>query len=340
MDIFEIKKQIQKGDIAPIYVVYGTQKLLMEELVDEIKKKLLDETNAEFNMDIYNLEEQPLEYAIEAAETFPFMSEHRLVIAKEANFLSAAKSTSKVEHNIDSLERYLEEPVDFSVLILLIHQEKLDERKKIVKQLKKKAVLCQASSLPHAQMLRFVQERVDHQQVTIEEEAANLLLQFVGENLLLLANEINKMSSYVGKNGQITSDVVHQLIAKTIEQDVFSLVDHVMNLRIAEADQALQELLKRKEEPIKILALLARQIRIILRVKELDRLGYTGNQMAQQLKVHPYACKVAAQQGKRFSSHDLLQMLHQLAEMDYQMKSGQMDKELALQLFLLQLNTA
>jgi DNA polymerase-3 subunit delta len=335
MDIQEETKKIEQGEIAPIYVLYGTQKFLMDQFIEKLSKQVLEEASMDFNYETFDLNEAPIELAVEAAETLPFMGEKRLIVASPAHFLTGVKGSNKIQHDTESLERYLESPVDFSVLVLIVEQDKLDERKKIVKDLKKKAIMCACVSLGAQQLHTWLQARAAIYDVQIEEDAAGLLCQFVGENMQMLSKEIEKMAQYVGKSGVITTTVVHELISKTIEQDVFALVDDVVHARIAKAYSSLQELVKRNEEPIKILFLLARQFRIIYKAKELDRKGYTGGEMARQIGVHPYVCKLAVQQGKRFSEEKLTQILDQLAEMDYNIKIGKLDKVLALELFLL-----
>jgi DNA polymerase-3 subunit delta len=101
-----------------------------------------------------------------------------------------------------------------------------------------------------------------------------------------------------------------------------------------EAFSILHDLLKQNEEPIRLLALLARQFRIIFQVKQLKDSGYTQGEMAKRLRLHPYAVKVALGQAKAFEKPELLRILNEMAEADYAMKTGRMDKKLALELCL------
>ncbi|TGV00104.1 DNA polymerase III subunit delta, partial [Mesorhizobium sp. M00.F.Ca.ET.186.01.1.1] len=87
-------------------------------------------------------------------------------------------------------------------------------------------------------------------------------------------------------------------------------------------------------EPIKLIALLARQFRMLLHVKQLAPRGYSQQQMAGMIKMHPYAVKKAMEQARHFSEDSLKKLLHILAEEDFRMKSGQVDKRLALELFV------
>nr|WP_051541406.1 DNA polymerase III subunit delta [Caldalkalibacillus mannanilyticus] len=266
MHISEAIKKIKKGQIAPVYVFYGTQKFLMDEAVQEISKQILDEETIDFNYETFDLQEQFLDEAVEAAQTFPFLGEKRLIVATDALFLTGSKG-NKLEHNLETLEAYVDSPADFSVLVLMVQQEKLDERKKIVKLLKQKGQLCSCSPLQQNELVSWVSDTAKQQQVSIEETAGAMLVQYIGNHMQLLSKEIEKMAQYVGRGNRIDLTVVNELVSKNIEQDVFSLVDHVVHYRTAEAFDTLHELLKRNEEPIKILALLARQFRLIFKAR-------------------------------------------------------------------------
>lgn len=337
MDVNQVLKKVRKGDIAPVYVLYGTQTFLMDELVEEIKRQTLVESDIDFNYEHFDLNEQPLGQVIEAAETFPFLGSKRLVVASNSFFLTAAKVQQKEEHNLDSLEQYLDSPADFSILVLKVEQDKLDERKKIVKKLKQAAQLCSCTALNEERLVPWLKASCQELSVQMEQEAAELLIQFVGQDMSMLYNEIKKMAQYVGKQGIITIETVRHLISKSIEQDVFALVEQVVYLRMEEAFATLHELLKRREEPIKIVILLARQFRMLYKVKDLARQGYSSSQMSAQLRVPPFVCRLVERQSKRFSEAQLRHILDLIAETDYAIKMGRMDKILALELLLLRI---
>lgn len=333
-------KKIKAGQIAPIHVLYGSQKFLMDQYIQELGKHVIDEASSEFNFERYELGEHALEQVIEAAETLPFLGDKRLIIASDAYFLTGQRASSKIEHDLTALERYIQDPAAHSVLVLLVFQDKLDERKKIVKGLKKTAQLVSCQTLKEQELVPWLIKRSKQYEASITEGAAALLVQFAGSHLQMLDKELEKLAQYAGRGGSITPDTVQNLVSRTVEQDVFSLIDHVVHSRLQASFQTLQELLKRNEEPIKILFLLARQFRLILRAKEMDHKGYTQSQIAQSIGVHPYVAKLAVQQGKRFSAEQLIRIMDRLAEADYEMKMGKKDKALVLEMFFLQLQGA
>jgi DNA polymerase-3 subunit delta len=115
------------------------------------------------------------------------------------------------------------------------------------------------------------------------------------------------------------------------------LIEKVIRKDRTRAMQIFYDLLKANEEPIKILSLLINQFRLILQVKELSVLGYGQQQIAGNLKVHPFRVKLAMQQAQLFQASELTSIMNQLGDADYEMKTGKKEKQLLLELFLLKL---
>ncbi|WP_453994853.1 DNA polymerase III subunit delta [Bacillus nitroreducens] len=333
----ELWKKIKKKQFAPIYLLHGTESFLIQETKDLLISYSMNDNEKDFNLSVFDLEETPVEVALADAETLPFMGERRLVILQNPHFLTAVKNKEKVEHNLSVLENYLNSPAPFTILALTAPYEKLDERKKIVKQLKAKAEVLTVNTLSEKDLHKWITDRAMQHQVTISSSAIQDLLQVAGTNLMNITQEIDKMCLYLGINGEITEDTVKLLVPRSLEQNIFSLIDKVVNRKLEEALRIFYDLLQNNEEPIKILSLLATQFRLIYHVKELSRQGYGQQQIAGNLKVHPFRVKLASGQANLFTQEELLKIMDQLAEADYELKNGKMDKQLILELFIMKL---
>ncbi|MFJ7679273.1 DNA polymerase III subunit delta [Peribacillus sp. NPDC097284] len=333
--VLDVWKNIKKGQFAPVYLVYGTEAYLINETKQLLIEHVLHEDEMDFNFSQFDLEETPVETALEDVETLPFIGERRLVFMQNPFFLTAEKSKSKVEHNVKRLEAYLSDPVPYSIVVLTAPYEKLDERKKITKELKRKAVLIEAKKLGDRELKVWVKERVAEYQVQIDDQATELLLELAGTNLMMLTNELDKMALYVEDEKRISTEVVEKLVAKSLEQNIFTLVDSVLQRKMESAMTILHDLLRQNEEPIKILSVMAGQVRLMYQVKELSRQGYSQQKIAGQLRVHPYRVKLALEKTGKFQVKELLSIIDDLAEADYRMKTGQADKAITLELLLL-----
>ncbi|UCZ54477.1 DNA polymerase III subunit delta [Bacillus shivajii] len=334
MSYIDVISKIKKGNLSPVYLLFGTESFLIEDTIHRLVEVGLSEHEREFNLSKYEMTEYPVEVAVEEAYTFPFMGGRRVVILKEAYFLSNAKVQSKVEHNLKKLEEYIENPAPETIFIIHAPYEKLDERKKLSKLLKKKAEVLDGSPLDDKLLYQWVNERAKEQGVAIESAAVDQLIALTSAELMLMATELKKLAIHVGEEGAITKEVVDELVARSLEQNIFALVDGVVKRKVDVSWKIYQDLLKQKEDPIKIVSLMVRQFRILYQVKQMSQQGYSQKQIASQLKLHPYVVKLAAQQTNHFKDEELLSLLDQLANIDYEIKTGKIDKTLAVELFI------
>lgn len=337
MTVFDVWKSLKKGDIHPVYCLYGKETYLLQETVQRIRHAVVDEETKDFNLSVFDLEEEALDLAVEDAETFPFMGEKRLVVAKNPSFLTAEKKKDKMEHNLGSLEDYIAQPAPYSVFVLLAPYEKLDERKKLTKLLKKHAQMVEAKELNGRETADFIAGLAKSEGKLIEREAAEELVILCNASLSAIAQEVKKLSTYIGDRDSITLEDVKKLVARGLEQNIFELINKVVNRKRTEALQIFYDLLKQNEEPIKMMALIANQFRLLMQTKYFSQQGYGQKQIASNLKVHPFRVKLAIDQARLFSEEELKSIIEHLAVMDYEMKTGKKDKQLLLELFLLKL---
>jgi DNA polymerase III subunit delta len=340
-------KAIQKGQIKPVYVLYGLEQFLIDEFVRFVKVAVLGDKISEFTFSSYDLQEVTLEQVVEDARTPSFWGEKKLVVANHALFLtggkkaddtlaeSFAKKKKAAADKNDVLISYLEEPSLDSVLVFVVNQEKLDERKKIVKLLQEKEAILLFSPLKGRELWEWMDKRSRKFNVKLDHEAAAFIEDSQGTDLGLIASELQKMATYVGKGGTITKEVVELLGSRTLEQKIFELVNHVTELRIDRAMQVFDDLLKNKEHPLKILSVLTHQFRLILFVKILVAKGYSHQQILPIVGAkRPFQIKRAEEQSRKMKEKALRAILAYLADEDYNMKTGKIDPRLSLELFI------
>ena len=170
---------------------------------------------------------------------------------------------------------------------------------KITKLLKKTADVVEANAMQIQDVQKWIVARADEVHVHIDNAAVSLLLE-LGSNVTMLAKEMDKLTLYVGMGGEITTKLVAELVPKSVEQNVFALTEKVVK-KILQVQCNFDGLFTQQEEPIKLLALLVSQFRLLYQVKELQQRGYGQNQIASHIGVHPYRVKLAMNQTKFFS---------------------------------------
>jgi DNA polymerase III subunit delta len=328
-------KEMNAGQFRPVYVVYGKDRYRTQEFVSYLTDKLLSPEERELGIIKFDTSESAVETAVLEAETMSFFGGRKLVLVRDQSVFAAAAKEGKLQHDTDRLLAYLKQPLDSTVMVFIVHSEKLDERRKVVKVLKEADALIAFQELEGVELVRWVLRRVSGQGRSIDEPAAERLIHRMGNNLQTLSQETDKLCLHVGQGGTIESFHIDNLTVPTLEEDVFALIDACVSSRIERAIALYRQLLIRKEEPIKIAALVARQFRMMLQIKELEQRSYSQQQIASQIGVHPYAVKLAAEKARSWTPERLAKHVHGIAELDYKMKTGQIDKELGLELFFL-----
>ncbi|PRO65087.1 DNA polymerase III subunit delta [Alkalicoccus urumqiensis] len=337
MSYLERVKELKRGEIKPLYLLYGTESYLVEDITQRIIRNSLEQGEEEMNLIRLDMEETPVDLAVEEAYTFPFFGARKVVILKNAYFLTGQKRKEQVEHTVQKLADYAASPSEETVLIVQVPAEKPDERKKAVKLLRKHGAVLDASPLQESELQRWMTSRVEEEGASLGQGAAQRLLELAGTNLLVLSSELNKLAIRAG-DGPIERRHVEELTARSLEQDIFALVDAVVKQDVTTAVRIYHDLLKQKESPLKITALMVRQFRILYQVKQLMQQGYGEKMIASRLKLHPYPVKLAARQARSFESSYLLRILDELAELDFRIKTGGVEEQFGVEWFLLSRN--
>ncbi|WP_067727359.1 DNA polymerase III subunit delta [Oceanobacillus damuensis] len=335
MSYIDVMKQLKKNNIDQVYLAYGTESFFLQNIKKEVMKRVLD--GDEDNLSVYDLEETPIQEVIADAETYPFFGDRKLIIASNPGFLKAKPDKLPFEHDTSSLEMYLDSPAEYSVLVFVAAYEKIDERKKISKLLKKHAAVAVCNAVKDQDLKQWIDTLAGQQRVTIENEAYDIFETELSSNLHLLESELTKLALYVGDGGTITKEIAEQLISHTSNSSSLRLVDAVIERDLHKAISVYKDLEKMKEEPIAMIALLAFQFRTILRVKLLKQKGYSQFQMQKTIGAHPYVIKIGLAREKKFSISELEDIISKLTDADAVMKQGKMEKELAFELLLYEL---
>ena len=328
-------RKIAGGKIDPVYLLMGVEHHIFDSTIERLKKALPEIDEASIIR--FDLEETPIEVVIEEADTLPFLEDHKLIIASNASFLSGQdKKRNEVEHNLTILEEWLANPSPTATVVFIAPYEKLDGRKRITKKMREMTTVIEAMRLEGNDLLTWVQHEAKANGANITSQTAQTLVSTAGDNLLSLSTEIGKMATYLGGEGDITADVIEELVARTPEMDVFRLTDAYIAGNISRTVSIYHDLLRNGEEPIMLTSLIAGQIRLMIHVQSLRRKGYQQHQIAKTLHVHPYRVKLMLENRAIPQESRLLLILGKLADIDYKLKTTGGKRERLLELFFME----
>lgn len=319
----ELLKNLEKGNVLPIYLFCGTEKYLMEEALKKVEGMVVEPATKCFNFSLFQGSETSAEVIIDAAQSVPMMAKKRLIVVKDADKLSSAET--------ERLGRYLNDPSPSTCLILTV--EKVDMRKGFFQSLKECTV--QFDPVYENQLPQWIKRDVESKGKRITPDAAQYLIEVVGSDLLRLRSELEKAMLYAGENKEISIRDVEAVSTKSKLKTIFELTDAVGSKDTGKALKALRDLLDNGENGVYILYMVARQLRQIWKVRELMDAGLDPAAIGKELKIPPFLQKGIMGQAKRFSGRDLKEAFPRLLEADASLKSGRLNDKLVLEgLFL------
>lgn len=304
------------------YLLYGTNDYLINQEIEKLKEKNNITDN---DVTRYDYTETLIKDIIDDATLVPLFSNKKMIIVDNSTIF---ESTSKKEDTV-VLEKYLSSTNDFTILIFIDKVDKLDERKKIYKLLKdnNSVIECNTLNINNLVKEKFESYKIDSSTIT-------KFINRVGTNPYNLINEIEKLKIFKINEKVITDEDI-KFASKNIEDNIFDLINYIVNKNSEKVIDIYHNLLSRGSEPIAILVLIANQFRIILQSKLLYYKGYTEKDIASTLSIHPYRVKLAIQNSRNYSNELLIEYIDKLATLDYEIKSGEKDADTGLELFLL-----
>lgn len=293
--------------------MYGEDSFSINEKIQIWKKEFIKRYDGDTNLSELSGEDVTASEIMDAIETLPFLAEKRLVIVK--NYLSGNKADKQKE-----LATKLKEVPDTTVLVFY-EMKKPDKRLSLFKHLSKIAKVYEFKPFKGSELNKWIIDKTSKRGGRIQIMAASYLAQHVGGDLWKLSSEIDKLISYA--NGkEIQAKDIDLLTRSSAETNIFKLTDQIGNRRTQDALKTLHALLDSGEELPYVFAMIVRQFRLIIQVKDLLRKGFQKQQIINRLKQHPFVVTTVLSQSRNFEADKLKQIYADLLEIDKKFKTG------------------
>lgn len=309
-----------------IYLIESSSRVLSEKEIDKITKQST-------NKIIYNALDNTIEDILSEASYVSMFDEMKYLIVKNANFFG---STKLKEDDEQKLLKYFESPYPLCTIIFTTY-ETVDQRKKITKSLKEKHYYINVPTLKGLELYNAVANLLIEKKYIAEKDTINYIINACLNNYDLICNEIDKIDLYYGKPTKINLETVKQIVSKTLTDNNFKFLDAVIEKNLKKAFSLLEELMTLKVEPLSLMNLLAREYRNMLEIKYMMLKKYSSKEMKDMLHLQDWQLEKVRKNAMNYHEDDLKDYLIRLEKLDYQIKSGQIDKLIGLKLFLIDL---
>lgn len=324
METLEVLDMIQDNKTMHM-IIYGKDASRMDLKLEEIKKKYKDLERKNFD-----LKEDEQGTVLNALDTRSLFEEKRLFIIKNADFLG--KSQKDVDYEVKAKE-WIERLETEDILVFLLAQDQLTKKKEWQPFFEQAALLA-CKSLDAKNQKAYVLEQIKKISLSIDPEALQWFIAHIGTNSKRILDEIDKLSLYPG---EIHLEEVQKLVSSEPIEDVFKMSDALFEKNGLKLIAYYRNFRAQNMETLQIIALLASQIRFLFQVRVYMDGGYPKEKIIDLTKAHPYRIQLMMKKASRFEADELLHELSQLARLDYQLKTGLIDRDEGFENFALSL---
>lgn len=323
----EFVQAIEKGQVRPLYYLYGDEPYLMDKCIQQLLERLVSADLRDFNLNVYYGTESKGDEIAETAATLPMFASWRVVVVKKADALSVS--------SLEVLSAYVRNPSPSTCLLL--QGEKIDQRKKFFTELKKNGELVEVKRLYENQLPTFIRNEAALRGRKIEPAAAEMLVYLVGNNLQELISELEKAMLYAGESREILLSHIRAIVSDSRINSVFELTDALGDKKLEKALRSLDSLLADGEAPLLILAMVTRHFRQLWKVRELLEKKTPAQEIGKLAGINPYFLQGLVAQARNYSLADLRRVFEKIFQIDGALKTGGGKAPVLLEMFLMDL---
>ena len=317
-----------KDPLKPVYYFYGPEDYLIEEAVKSIRKEALTKGFEDLNYQAFDKENLNASSIIAAAETMPAFSDKRVIVVKDADSLK--------KDALEALSGYIKRPSPSTCLVFISNETKVDKGSGFFSLLSEKGFLKVFYRLKGPEIAVWIKKEASKNGKDITRSAAQKLFELSGEGLREIKGELEKIILFTGDKKTIEDSDVEEAGLDLKDETMFSLSDAIGGKDIK---AALRIYAKLSTEPApRLLTSIARQIRILLKIKALIRKKVPRERMTPALGVPPWQLEGYLRRSASFKTEsELKRALMSLREADREIKTGKVPEKVLMSRMIMEL---
>jgi DNA polymerase III subunit delta len=334
-----------------LYIFWGEDEFSIEETLSEIKHQLGDASLLSTNTNVLDGQNLTLNDLKAVGAAMPFLVPKRLVIIKgllerfePKDKSGRPKKSNSTSAKQDGSQLLADCILGFPESTILVFTDSIEVKKPFLQNnplfnsISGKAETRSFPVLKGTKLFQWIESRVNRQSGSISRQATNLLMETIGGDLHSMANEINKLVAFTG--GRLIEEKdVKTVVSASQEADIFAMIDAIMDRKTGTAEKILQKLLLNGRMPPEILALLARQIQLLVQIKELKFQKRPAMEIQGKIGIYnSFAWEKMSTRAGKYSRERLKEIYLSLLQTDLSIKTGRLDGDLALNLLVAELS--
>jgi len=321
-----------------IIFLYGEDSFRSHKKLLEIKNKYLEKDKSGSGLSSFDFDEKvSFEKIINVFETSNLLAAKRLVVIKRF-IVSGSEADQKSA--LEFLKRKKNNLLDDKDLIVVFWEENQPKKNNaLYKFLEKNAKKQNFEKLSGIKLNAWIMKKIKEINLksNISKTALEKLILYIGNDMIILDKEIEKLVSYSGEKLIVEKDV-ELLVNANLDSNIFATVDAIGTNNKKDALFFLHRHLKKGDDPFYIFSMLLYQFRNLLKISDLKESGISSEyEISRITKMHPFVIRKSLNQAKNFSLSKLKAIYQKLGDIDLQVKTGKLDIKLALDKFVAEL---
>lgn len=306
---------MREGTFSPLYLWYGEEDFLIDELIALLMERAVDASTRSFNLDVVSGSEQDARAIAALVSAYPMMGERRVVIVRDFDKIA----------NKEQLLGVIERPVPTTCFACV--SVKPDFRQKVYKAFQANAVLVQCKPLYDDQVAPWIAARIRKLGKKVTPEACQLMQGYVSRSLREIQNEIDKLFIYVGEKADITADDVNQVVGMSKLWNIYELQRAVGMRDLARSLEIGQRMVEAGESPIYHIVMLTKYFQKLFVLPELAARHRSEPGLAGALGVNKFFLGEYLAASRRFSAGEVERCFAVLRDADLRMKTSSPDPQ-------------
>jgi len=324
----ELISGLRQGKILPLYLLYGEEEFLIQEVLDLIVNRVVDPGSRDFNFNAFYCKDTSASEIVNLCQALPLMSEKRLVIARDIDAFKAA--------DLEELVPYLNDPSPSTCLVMVSNQGRF-EKKSVVSAVEAHGAVARFFPLLDREILSWIEGWARAHGLSIQRDATQYLWQTIGNDLQKIGNELEKVEIYIKEKKTITFDDVKTVVGDFREYTSFDLAAALGSKNKEKAFLILTRLVQEGEAPVGLLGSIAWNFRRLMRAKAMEASGVGYEEIKKKLGVIFHQSALFQEQMRRFSLDELREAFSVMLLTDKALKSSGLSGKLVLERMILKL---
>ncbi|HVJ90891.1 MAG TPA: DNA polymerase III subunit delta [Labilithrix sp.] len=333
----EAIRRAESGELLPVWLLTGEERLLRDQTLAAIVKAALAGGVAELNLDKFTAGETPIEKILAATRTVPMMAKRRVILVRGLERWDAGASESASDEDdgkalppLDRLAEYAKAPVDTTCVILVA--QKLDGRRKLVTLAKKAGFIVDCASIDSRKLSGWIKARAESKGHAIDRDVCELIAEIAGPDLSYLDDVLERLSLYVGIGQPITEDAVSTCVTRVKLADTWKLVDAASTKDLGKVLALFADVYDPRDRGLPLVGAIAWSLRQLLKLDAALREGASIDEAARRAGIYPaFRAREHANKLKAFRPRELERWLTVVQETDVALKSSRRSPDAILE---------